>query len=100
MRPGEENTGTFVDLLRGDEEAVDDRLARDELLKKVAKRIPEFTKTLNDKEKKLLSDRILAEEPKTLQEVADLYGLTRERARQIEAKVIQKLKDFLTPDLR
>jgi len=100
MRPDQENTGTFVELLRGDEEAVDDRLARDELLKKVANRMPEFLKTLNDKERKLVSDRILAEEPKTLQEVANLYGLTRERVRQIEAKVIQKLKEFLVPDLR
>ncbi|NBU20101.1 RNA polymerase subunit sigma-70, partial [bacterium] len=33
------------------------------------------------------------------QEVADLYGLTRERARQIEAKVIQKLREFLKPYL-
>ena len=40
-------------------------------------------------------DRLLADEPKTLQEVADHYGLTRERARQIEAKVIQKLREFL-----
>jgi RNA polymerase sigma-32 factor len=39
--------------------------------------------------------RLLAEEPKTLQEVADQYGLTRERARQIEAKVIAKLREFL-----
>ena len=55
----------------------------------------DFEKQLNDKERKILKDRLLAEEPKTLQEVADLYGLTRERARQIEAKVIQKLRERL-----
>jgi RNA polymerase sigma-32 factor len=58
-------------------------------------KLPEFQKKLNDRELRILSDRLLAEEPKTLQEVADLYGLTRERARQIEAKVVAKLKDFL-----
>jgi RNA polymerase sigma-32 factor len=52
---------------------------------------------LNDKELRILKDRLLAEDPKTLQEVADLYGLTRERARQIEAKVIEKLREFLKP---
>ena len=34
----------------------------------------------------------MSEEPKTLQEVADKFGITRERARQIEAKVVEKLR--------
>ncbi len=63
-----------------------------ELLKK---RLPAFKKTLNGKELSILEERLLAEEPKTLQEVADKYSLTRERARQIETKVLSKLKEFI-----
>jgi len=47
----------------------------------------------------VLDARILAEEPKTLQEVADEFGLTRERVRQIEAKLIEKLRNHLKPYL-
>ena len=87
--------GSFVDLLEDRAEATDEQLARDQLLGLIRDRLPAFEKTLNERERKLLKDRILAEEPKTLQEIADLYGLTRERARQIESGVIHKLRDYL-----
>jgi RNA polymerase sigma-32 factor len=92
-------TTSHMDLLVDQHENADEQLAREELLQLLKKRLPEFENLLNDRERKLLHDRLLAEEPKTLQEVADLYGLTRERARQIEAKVISKLREFLAEDL-
>ena len=81
-------------------ERADDSLARSELVEMLSSRLPEFRKSLKDKELKILEERLLAEDPKTLQEVADQYGLTRERVRQIEAKVIDKLRAFLAPDLK
>lgn len=90
---------SHLELLVDDHEAADDALAREELLKLLQKRLPEFQKLLNEKELRILNDRLLADEPKTLQEVADLYGLTRERARQIEAKVIEKFREFLKPEI-
>lgn len=86
---------SHVALLPDHRESADEVLAREEWLRILEDRLPEFEKTLGDKEKKLLRERLLAEEPKTLQELADQYGLTRERARQIEAKVISKLREFL-----
>ena len=38
----------------------------------------------------------MSDEPKTLQEVADKFGITRERARQIEAKVVEKLRQHMS----
>jgi RNA polymerase sigma-32 factor len=92
---GEGKTVSHMDLLVDSKEGADESIAREQLLKLLRSHLPEFQKTLNDKELRILKDRLLAEDPKTLQEVADLYGLTRERARQIEAKVIEKLRDFL-----
>jgi RNA polymerase sigma-32 factor len=94
-----ESQTTHLDLMADTHEAVDETLARDQLVSRIKNRIPEFKKGLNDKERRLLEDRLLSDEPKTLQEVADLYGLTRERARQIEAKVLSKLREFLAEDL-
>lgn len=70
-----------------------------ELLQMLQKELPVFKKGLNDKEKMVLDARILSEEPKTLQEVADEFGLTRERVRQIEFKLIEKLRNHLEPYL-
>ncbi len=95
--PAEGHPTSHLDLLVDSTENADEALARHQLLRLLRDQLPAFQKTLNEKELKILSDRLLAEEPKTLQEVADLYGLTRERARQIEAKVIEKLRDFLKP---
>jgi len=91
---------SHVDLLEDDQELAGERLERDQLLQLLARRLPEFEKTLNEREKKIFSERVMADEPKTLQEIAETYGLTRERARQIEAKMIKKLRSFLKEDLR
>ena len=80
-------------------ESVDSVLEREEWLEILKARLPDFEKSLEPREVRILRDRLLAEEPKTLQEVADHYGLTRERARQIESKLIQKLRAFLADDL-
>lgn len=84
-----------LDLLPDSTDIADEALAKRQLLHLLQANLPEFEKQLNEKEKRILKERLLAEEPKTLQEVADLYGLTRERARQIEAKVIDRLREFL-----
>ena len=83
------------DMLVDDQEKPDDRLAHAELIRLLKSKLPELEKQLSEKELRILKDRLLAEEPKTLQEVADLYGLTRERARQIEAGVIRKFRALL-----
>ena len=94
---GDDGAPSHLDSLAHQQERPDDALAHQQLLQLLHGKLSEFQKLLNDKERKILNDRLLAESPKTLQEVADLYGLTRERARQIESKVILKLRDFLQP---
>ncbi|NDF14609.1 sigma-70 family RNA polymerase sigma factor [bacterium] len=98
-QPDEPNTA-LLNLLRDSRESAEDRLEHNELLGILARELPQFEETLNEKEKKVLSARLLSEEPRTLQEVADAFGLTRERVRQIEAKLIEKLKKRLEPFLR
>jgi RNA polymerase sigma-32 factor len=95
MDSGAERPIQPIQLLSDDRETADEVLEREQLIQILKEKLPEFKKQLNNKEIQVLQDRLLADEPKTLQEVADLYGLTRERARQIEAKVIKKLRDFL-----
>lgn len=90
---------THLDALPDEREPVDETLSHEELLGILKDRLPAFEKTLKDKEIRVLRDRLLSESPKTLQEVADEYGLTRERVRQIESQVITKLREFLNEAL-
>ena len=46
-----------------------------------------FGATLKDKEAVIFSERLLAEQPLTLQEIGDKYGISRERVRQIEERL-------------
>ncbi len=57
--------------------------------------LDEFKQSLNERELKIFQDRLLAEVPLTLQDIGDRYGVTRERARQIESRIMQKLKQFV-----
>ncbi|MBN1115081.1 MAG: sigma-70 family RNA polymerase sigma factor, partial [Oligoflexia bacterium] len=59
-------------------------------------RLEEFAVTLNEKEKVILKERLLSEAPKTLQEIADSFGISKERTRQLESRILQRLKDNLS----
>jgi RNA polymerase sigma-32 factor len=43
----------------------------------------------------LFRDRWLTEDPKTLQEIGDSFGISRERARQLEKRMLDRLRDYL-----
>ncbi|OFZ71381.1 MAG: hypothetical protein A3K03_00440 [Bdellovibrionales bacterium RIFOXYD1_FULL_44_7] len=91
-----EGRATHLDFLVSENQSAEEVLEQRQLLNLLKGELPEFEKRLNEKEFRILKERLLSEEPKTLQEVADNYGLTRERARQIEARVIEKLREFLS----
>ena len=49
-------------------------------------------KGLNDRERHIISERRLSEEPSTLEELSGVYGISRERVRQIEVRAFEKLQ--------
>ncbi len=54
---------------------------------------------LKERERHIVQQRILCDTPQTLQELADHYGISRERIRQIEKSALEKLKGQLVPTL-
>lgn len=88
-----------VELLPSDDVRVDDTLAEAEVGDQFSGKIHEFGKSLADKEKKIFEDRLVAEDPKTLQTLGDEFGVSRERVRQIEKRLLKKLKAFLQKEL-
>ena len=96
----DEPRSSFLNSLFDGKENADISLERNEMLQILTRELPAFTQSLNDKEKMVLTARLLSDEPKTLQEVADEFGLTRERVRQIESRLIEKLKARLQPHFK
>jgi RNA polymerase sigma-32 factor len=52
---------------------------------------------LNEKERYVIEQRIVADDPMTLQEIAGYFSISRERVRQIEEGALKKVKKFLVP---
>jgi RNA polymerase sigma-32 factor len=61
----------------------------------VREHLDEFRKTIRDKELVIFDERLAADEPQTLQQLGDRFGVSRERVRQLEVRLTNKLRDFL-----
>lgn len=96
---GDGRTVARVELLPSDDVRVDDTLAEAEVGDQFTAKIHEFGASLEGKEKKIFEDRLVAEDPKTLQTLGDEFGVSRERVRQIEKRLLKKLKAFLHEEL-
>jgi RNA polymerase sigma-32 factor len=85
----------FKDTLQVMEESVDDKIAQGEFRQMLEKKFALFAETLSEREKIILQRRLIADEPETLQEIADLYGISREAVRVAERKLIAKIKKYM-----
>jgi RNA polymerase sigma-32 factor len=89
---GDRSRDSFADTLKDnapDQEEILSELEEREDLREWADRALE---SLNPREKYIVEKRILSEEPVTLKELGKHFGITRERARQIERAALEKLK--------
>lgn len=59
-------------------------------------KVKDVMETLNEKERYIVVNRLMTDEPKTLQEIGQFFHISRERARQIEGNVIRKIRTALT----
>jgi RNA polymerase sigma-32 factor len=83
------------------ESLADDRLNQEELLvefqenQNLQQKVAEVVSRLNEKERFIIEQRITADEPMTLQEIATHFSISRERVRQIEEGALKKTKQAL-----
>jgi len=66
-----------------------------ELREVFLEKVGAFLEGIDERDRRIVDERILAEEPKTLQELGDELGLTRERVRQLEARTVDRLRKYL-----
>jgi RNA polymerase sigma-32 factor len=86
---------TRGELMSEDSESIDSLLADKEIKALFDGYLNEFKAELSGRDLELFEMRLSSETPVTLQELGDKFGVSRERARQIEARIIKKLKEFV-----
>lgn len=97
LRSGEK--GEVGDLIPGPLPDAEKLTARAQLNSQLNEKFANFRKTLNERSQFFWDTRLVAEEPWTLQKLGDQFGVSRERARQIEAQIVRQLKEFLRKEI-
>jgi len=96
---GDTDGGSMLDLLPSGEKATEDTVADAHYQKRVGELMRAFGDTLTGKDRTIFEERLLAEEPRTLQEIGETFGVSRERVRQIEERVKKRLKAYLVNEI-
>lgn len=94
------STATRMDFLPALGPGIEDMLANGELGAILREHLKTIEPKLNDKELEILHGRLLSEDPITLREIGEKYDITRERVRQIEARLLQKIRDHLFREIK
>ena len=92
LRSSEDGEGQWQDFLVSDEPLQDEVLANDEERRVRHELLTEAMDSLNERERHILTERRLVDEPKTLEDLSQVYGVSRERIRQIEVRAFEKLQ--------
>jgi RNA polymerase sigma-32 factor len=99
----EESRETHGDRLVQHGAPADEQLADEEMRRIFKEKLTEFGKGLTAEKDRFLFEHRIAppegQEPMTLQQVGDQWGVTRERARQLEARLTGRLKQYLRKEL-
>jgi len=94
----DEGTRTRLDYLPSDDRP-DHNVAQSQFSELLKGKLEAFAQTLEGREQTIFRERWLTEEPLTLQEIGDRYQVSRERARQLEKRMLDRLKKYLEAEL-
>ncbi len=93
---GESN---LLSVIPSESDNAEEQVAKKQLHRALTASLAAFEGDLSDKEKMIFHGRILDEDKKTLQELSDVLSLSKERVRQIENKLRDKLKAYVSKQL-
>lgn len=98
---GEENgCATRMDFLPAIGPGIEESLASSEMTHLIKAHLKIILPQLNEKEQYILNNRLLTDEPVTLREIGERYNVTRERVRQLEARLLEKIRQRLAIDIK
>ncbi|HWP59697.1 MAG TPA: RNA polymerase factor sigma-32 [Candidatus Acidoferrales bacterium] len=97
---GDDEERTLLSILADNRLTPEESLSEKEYRKVLREKMERFAEALKDKELVIFRERLLTEEPLTLREIGERYGISRERVRQIEERVKKRLKAYLTKEFK
>src|SRR6185436_702447 len=92
---------TKVDMMPAVGAGPETLMADEELQALLKEKLGEFRKTLTgkDKDQAIFDLRLVADDPLTLQDLGDRFGISRERVRQLEQRLLSRLRDYLKREM-
>jgi RNA polymerase sigma-32 factor len=97
---GDDDEATLLHFLPDDKQSPEEQFADTQFRELLRDKMERFAQSLKDKELVIYKERLLNEDPLTLREIGEKYGISRERVRQIEERVKKKLKNYLSKELK
>jgi len=88
-----------MEFITYDSESAEDKMAKKEMDNLIHSKIEIFRKRMSKRENEIFDLRIFSDNPATLQEIGDRYGISRERVRQVEKSIISKMREFVKDEL-
>lgn len=88
-----------IEFLKTTVESAEDQVAKKEVETLIHNKIEEFKKQMTQRELEIFEKRIFSDDPVTLQEIGDSYGISRERVRQVEKNILKRLKEFFKQEI-
>ena len=88
----DEGSRTRLDYLPSDDARPDQAVAQGQFNELLKEKLETFAKGLEGREQTIFRERWLTDSPLTLQEIGDRYGVSRERARQLEKRLLGRLR--------
>ncbi len=92
---GDDGSAEWQDWLQDDTESQESSLGNTQEYDARMELLQDAMTDLNDRERHIIAERRLSDSPKTLEELAEVYGVSRERIRQIEARAFEKLQEAM-----
>ncbi len=88
-----------IEFINVEADTSEDLVAQKEIEDILHTKVEEFKKTLNDRELDIFDRRIFSDSPETLQQIGEIYSISRERVRQIENNILKKMKAYFKKDM-
>jgi RNA polymerase sigma-32 factor len=88
-----------IEFVSTDAESIEDKVSKKEIEVLLHNKIAAFRKKMTPRELEIFDLRIFSDNPVTLQEIGDRYGISRERVRQVEKNIIKKMREFFKREI-
>jgi RNA polymerase sigma-32 factor len=95
----DDDSTEYGDLVAGGGASAEQNVGDAELREVFLEKVHAFAEGCDERERRIIEERLLAEEPRTLQELGAEFGVSRERVRQLEARLIERMNDYLREHL-